>query len=139
MLPVNDNDSLILSWAPPNLTDDNRRFFQGFDVSISRTVLNTTLSQRRKRNTLTSESQTVRLDPSETSYAYNNRCRYHDTTLCPYSRYCLSVVSVFEFGGTPIDKSDPTHATKCAVTDEAGEIIMFTQLFCSLLCCVVST
>ena len=126
MLPVNDNDSLILSWTKADLTDDNREYFQGFHVSITRTVLNTTLSQSRKRNILTSESQFVRLAPNETSYTYNDSCPYSDSTLCPYSQYCFSVVSVFEFRGIPIDTSDPTLTTMCTVTSEAGEFVMFT-------------
>ena len=89
-------------------------------------MLNTTLSQRRKRNIPASEGQIVRLGPNETSYTYNDRCLYSNSTLCPYSQYCLSVVSVFEFGGTPIDTSDPTLTTMCTTTSEAGEFIIFT-------------
>ena len=128
MLPVNDNDPVILSWTEPGLTDSNREFFQGFDVSFSRIVLNTTLSQRRKRNTLASESQIIRLGPNETSYTYSDSCPYSDNTLCPYSQYCFSVVSVFEFRGTPIDTSDPTLTTMRTTTSEAGEFIMFTVI-----------
>ena len=89
-------------------------------------MLNTTLSQRRKRNILTSESQTVRLGPDTTSYTYSNSCQYNDSTLCPYSEYCLSVVSIFEFKDIPIDTSDPALTERCITTDEAGEFIMFT-------------
>ena len=132
MLPGNDNDPVILSWTEPGLTDSNRDFFQGSDVSFSHIVLNATLSQRRKRDTPASESQIIRLDPNETSYTYNDSCPYSDNTLCPYSQYCFSVVSVFKFRGTPIDTSDPTRTyyrcTKCTTTSEAGEIINFTML-----------
>ena len=126
ILPVNDNDPVILSWSKPDLTDDNRAFIQGFDVSISRTVLNTTLRQRRKRNIPTSESQTFRLGPNETSYTYKDSCPYSNSTLCPYSQYCFSVVSIFEFEGSLIDTSDPSLAARCTTTSEAGELIMFT-------------
>ena len=88
-------------------------------------MLNTTLSQRRKRNILTSESQIVRFGPNETSYIYNDSCQYHDSTLCPYSQYCLSVISIFEFKDIPIDTSDLALTERCTTTDEAGEFIMF--------------
>ena len=69
------------------------------------------------------ESQTVRVGPETTSYSYNISCPYNSSlTLCPYSRYCFSVVSVFEFGGTPIDTSDPTLAMMCNDTSEGGEL-----------------
>ena len=126
MLPVNDNDSLILSWTKPDLTDDNREYFQGFDVSITRTMLNTTLSQRRKRNIPASESQFFRLASNEINFIYSDSCPYSDSTLCPYSQYCFSVVSVFEFRGIPIDTSDPTLTTMCTFTSETGEFVMFT-------------
>ena len=125
MLPVNDNDPVILSWIKPDLTDDNMKFFERFDVSISRTVLNTTLHQRKKRNTLTSESQIVMLGPNETSYTYNDSCPYTNSTLCPYSQYCFSVVSIYEFEGTPIDISDPDLTARCTTTSEAGKFIKF--------------
>ena len=126
MLPVNDNDPVILSWIKPDLTDDNIKFFERFDVSISRAVLNTTLHQRRKRIIQPSESQTIRLGPNETSYTYNDICPYSDSTLCPYSQYCFSVVSIFEFEGIPIDTSDPALTARCFTTSEAGKFIMFT-------------
>ena len=104
------------------MTDDNKEFFQGYNVSFSRTVL-TLFSQRRKRNIATMESQTVRVGRETTSYSYNISCPYNNSlTLCPYSRYCFSVVSVFEFGGTPIDASDPTLTMMCDSTSEAGEL-----------------
>ena len=69
------------------------------------------------------ESQTDRVGPQATSYSYNISCPYNSSlTLCPYSRYCFSVISVFEFGGTPIDTSDPTLAMMCIDTSEAGEL-----------------
>ena len=56
-------------------------------------------------------------------------CPYSDSlTLCPYSQYCFSVVSVFEFRGTHIDVSDSTLTTMCNSTDEAGELIMFETI-----------
>ena len=66
---------------------------------------------------------------------FSMQCPYSDSlTLCPYSQYCFSVVSVFEFRGTPIDVSDPTLATMCTNTSEAGEFIMFeTVLFYDML------
>ena len=68
------------------------------------------------------ESQTVSLGPETTSFTYTRRCPYHDSlTLCPYSQYCFSVISVFEFRGTPIDASDLVLATMCTDTNEAGE------------------
>ena len=62
-LPDNNNDPVFLSWTPPVLTGGNREFFQGYDVSFSRDVIQTTLSQRRKRNTLESVRITTRLGP----------------------------------------------------------------------------
>ena len=99
-------------------------------------MLETQLSQRRKRNTLGSESQTVELGPDATSHTFSILCPYSDSlTLCPYSEYCFSVVSVFEFRGTPIDVSDSTLATMCTNTSEAGELIIFeTVLYYDMLC-----
>ena len=120
-LPNNNNDPVILSWTGPELTDDNKEFFQGYNVSFSRAVL--TFSQRRKRNIATMESQTVRVGPETTSYSYNISCPYNSSlTLCPYSRYCFSVVSLFEFRGTPIDASNATLAMMCNDTRQAGEL-----------------
>ena len=135
-LPYNDNDPVILSWTKPELTDDNREFFQGYDVSFSHNVFQTTMSQRSKRSTLASDSQTIRLGPDVTSYTYNESCPYSDSlTLCPYSQYCFSVVSVFEFRGTPIDVSDSTLTTMCTNTSEDGEFTMFeTVLYFNMLC-----
>ena len=127
-LPNNDNDPAILSWTKPELTDDNREFFQGFYVSFSRTVLQIALNQRRKRNTLTYDSQTIRLEPDVTSYTYDESCPYSDgLTLCPYSQYCFSVVSVYEFRGTLIDVSDSTLITICTNTSEAGEFMIICK------------
>ena len=84
------------------------------------------MSQRKKRNTLVSDSQTISLGPDVTSYTYNASCPYSDSlTLCPYSQYCFSVVSVFEFRGTPIDVSDSTLTTMCTNTSEDGEFTIF--------------
>ena len=89
-------------------------------------MFNTTLSQRSKRNIPATESQTVTLGPDETSFTYNDTCPYNNSlTLCPYSQYCFSVISVFEFGGTPVDASDPTLGTRCTDTSEAGEFTIF--------------
>ena len=88
-------------------------------------MFNTTLSQRRKRNLLVSESQTVRLGPNETSYIYNDSCPYSDSTLCPYSQYCFSIVSIFAYRGIPIDASDPTLTARCTNTTEAGESLYY--------------
>ena len=129
VVPSSDNDPVILSWTKPVLTNDNREFFQGYDVSFSRAVFQTTLSQRRKRNTLSSESQTIRLGRDVTSHTFSILCPYSDSlTLCPYSQYCFSVVSVFEFRGTPIDVSDSTLTTMCNSTDEAGEFVIFESV-----------
>ena len=89
-------------------------------------MFDTTLSQRSKRNIPATDSQTVTVGPERTSYNYNISCPYDNTlTLCPYSGYCFSVVSVFEFRGTPIDASDPNLARMCGNTSEAGELIIF--------------
>ena len=102
-------------------------------------MLQTTLNQRKKRNTLASDSQTVRLDPDVTSYTYDESCPYSNSlTLCPYSQYCFSVISVFEFEGILIDVSDLTLTTMCTNTSEDGEFMIFeTVLY--LICYVVST
>ena len=136
--PVNNNDPAILRWIPPNLTDENREFFQGYDVSFDRAVLDRTLSGRRKRNVLGTETQTQRIGPNETSYNYNIICPYNTSfTLCPYSRYLFSVISVFAFGNIPIDTSELARVD--ISTDEAGEFTIF-EMFCSLMLhCVVST
>ena len=134
-LPDNNNDPVILSWTEPVLTDDNREFFQGYNVSFSRTVLQTTLRQRRKRNTLASESQTIRLGADVASHTFSILCPYNSSvTLCPYSKYCFSIVSVFEFRGTPIDVSDSTLTTMCINTSETGELIIFETFRILMLC-----
>ena len=68
ILPVNDNDPVTLSWTKPVLTNGSREFFQGYDVSFSQNVFQTTLNERSKRNTQEPESNTVRLDPDATSH-----------------------------------------------------------------------
>ena len=117
------------------MTDDNREFFQGYDVTFSGTVFQITLSEKRKRNTLASETQTIKLGIAVTSYTYNESCPYNSSViLCPYSQYCFSVVSVFELRGTPIDVSDSTLTTMCTNTSEAGEFIIFeTVLYYDML------
>ena len=140
ILPDNNNDPVILNWTRPELTADNREFFQGYNVSFSRAVFNTTLSQRSKRNIPATDSQTVSLGPDETSYNYNISCPYDNTlTLCPYSGYCFSVISVFEFRGTSIDASNPELARMCTDTSEAGEFTIFEIVYTLMLCCMVST
>ena len=135
---VNNNDSVVLRWTPPNLTDENREFFQGYDVSFDRAVLDATLSGRRKRNVLATETQTERIGPDETSYNYNISCPYNTSfTLCPYSRYIFSIISVFAFGNIPIDTSE--LASVDIRTNESSEFTIF-EIFCTLLLhCVVST
>ena len=134
-LPDND-DPVTLRWSKPELTDDNREFFQGYDVGFSHDVLQTMLYQRGKRNTLSSETNITRLGPDATSHTFSILCPYNDSvTFCPYSQYCFSVVSVFEFRGTPIDISDSTLTTMCHTTDEAGEFTIFeTVLYFNMLC-----
>ena len=97
-------------------------FFQGYDVGFSRDVFQTTLYQRGKRNTLASETNITRLGPDATSHTFSILCPYNDSvTLCPYSQYCFSVVSVFEFRGTPIDASGSILTMMRNTTEEAGE------------------
>ena len=93
------------------------------------------MSQRRKRNTLESETNTTKLGADVTSHIFSILCPYSDSlTLCPYSQYCFSVVSVFEFRGTPIDVSDATLTTMCTNTSEAGELTIFeTVLYYDML------
>ena len=129
-LPDN-NDPVILRWSKPGLTYDNREFFQGYDVSFSHNVLQTTLYQRGKRNTLASETNITRLGPDATSHTFSILCPYNDSvTLCPYSQYCFSVASVFEYRGIPIDVSGSTLTTMCDTTDEAGEFSIFLDFLC---------
>ena len=60
--------------------------------------------------------------PDQTSYSYDQKCPYNDSiTLCPYSEYCFSVVSLFAFKDTFIDASDSTSTVLCRNTTEAGE------------------
>ena len=128
ILPDND-DPVTVRWSKPNLTNESREFFQGYDVGFSRDVLQTMLHQRGKRNTLASETNTTRLGPDATSHTFSILCPYNDSvTLCPYSQYCFSVVSVFEFRGTLIDVSDSTLTTMCDTTDEAGEFSIFLSV-----------
>ena len=88
----------------------------------------TVLSQKSKRNTLEAESQTVSLGRDESRLTYTDRCPFYDSfTLCPFSWYCFSVISVFEFRGTPIDASDPALTTRCTDTNEAGEFTIFVH------------
>ena len=135
-LPDNDDDPVILRWSKPELTDENIEFFQGYDVGFSRNVLQTMLYQRGKRNTLASETDITRLGPDATSHTFSILCPYSDSvTLCPYSQYCFSVVSVFEFRGTLIDVSDLTLTTMCTNTSEDGEFTIFeTVLYFNMLC-----
>jgi len=114
-IPVNDNDPVILRWNKPVLTEANNEFFQGYNVSVSRSVLTTTLNQRSKRNTNipASDTQIIMVGPDQTSYIYDQKC--------PYSEYCFSVISLFAFKDTFIDASDSTSTILCHNTTEAGE------------------
>jgi len=123
-IPVNDNDPVILRWNKPVLTVENKEFFQGFNVSISRSMLTKTLNQRSKRNTNipASDTQIIMVGPDQTNYTYDQKCPYNDSfTLCPYSEYCFSVVSLFAFEDTFIDVSNSTNTTMCHITKEAGK------------------
>ena len=107
-------------------------------------MFNTTLSQRNKRNIPATESQTVTLGPDETSFAYTERCPYHDSlTLCPYSQYCFSVISVFGFIEALQLMPQIQHLLQglLIATSEAGEFTIFEIVlyFNVVLCCVVST
>ena len=140
ILPENNDDPVILSWTKPELTENNTEFFQGYDVSFSRDVFVATFSGRRKRNIQVAQTETERIGPNETSYEYNISCPYNTSlTLCPYSQYFFSVVSVFEFEGTPINTSDPQSAIMPYNTSEAGEFTLFEMFYTLMLCCVVST
>ena len=91
------------------------------------------LSERSKRNIPASEIHTVRLGPNETSYTYTETCPYNDSlTLCPFSQYCFSVISVFAFKDTPIDASDPALARMYTNTSGAGKL-QYLKLFCTLM------
>jgi len=124
MIPVSDNDPVTLRWNKPNLTEESKEFFQGFNLSVSRSVLTTTLNQRSKGNTNVppSDTQMIMVGPDQTSYKYDQKCPYnYAITLCPYSEYCFSVVSLFAFKDTFIDASDSTSTMMCHNTTEAGE------------------
>jgi len=111
-IPVDDPFGLVtLNWTKPNLTDDNKEFFSGYNITITRTVLEPMLSSRKKRQASipNSASQNVMAGPDTTSFTYNTPCPYMaDVTLCPYSQYCFTVVSVFAFNNVFIDSSIPT-------------------------------
>ena len=114
-----------LSWTKPVLTNDNKEFFSGYNVTTNRTVLEPMLRSRKKRivDIPDSDSQSVMLDPNATSYTYSTPCPYvTDATLCPYSQYCFTVVSVFTFNNVFIDASIPTPMCT-GNTAEAGKII----------------
>ena len=116
----------MLGWTKPNLTDGNREFFSGYNITINRTLLQQPMlaSSRKKRqiNMLNSDSQSVMVDPDATSFTYNTPCPHMaDVTLCPYSQFCFTVVSVFTFSGLFIDSSIPTPMCT-GNTAEAGKV-----------------
>ena len=127
-MPISDDNPfgpVTLSWTKPVLTDNNKEFFSGYNVTTTRTVLEPMLGSRKKRivDIPNSGSQSVMLDPNATSYTYNTPCPYiTDVTLCPYSQYCFTVVSVFTFNNVFIDSSVPTPMCTGS-TAEAGKII----------------
>ena len=124
-IPVDDPlGPVTLSWTKPNLTDDNKEFFSGYNITITRKVLEPMLASRKKRqaNILNSDSLSFMAGPDATSYTYNTSCPYvSGATLCPYSQYCFTVVSVFTFSGVFIDSSIPTPMC-IGNTAEAGKV-----------------
>ena len=115
---------VMLGWTKPTLTDDNEKFFSGYNITINRTVLQPMLASRNKRQVdiPNSDSLIVPVDPDATSYTYNTPCPYMaNVTLCPYSQYCFTVVSVFTFSGVFIDSSIPTPMCT-GNTAEAGKV-----------------
>ena len=115
---------VMLGWTKPTLTDDNEKFFSGYNITINRTVLQPMLASRNKRQVdiPNSDSLIVPVDPDATSYTYNTPCPYMaNVTLCPYSQYCFTVVSVFTFSGVFIDSSIPTPMCT-GNTSEAGKV-----------------
>ena len=121
-LPNSTKDPIILSWTKPVLTNENKEYFQGYNVTFSRTTLTPKLSERRKRNIPTFESKTVVLGPDDTTFIYNEKCPYNDSLiLCPYSQYCFSVISVFAFKNIFIDVSNSSLTRMCTDTTEAGK------------------
>ena len=115
---------VILRWTKPLLTDDNKEFFSGYNITITHTVLQPMIASRKKRqvNVPNSVSQSFIVDPDNTSFTYNTPCPYvSNATLCPYSQYCFTVVSVFSFSGLFIDSSIPTPMCT-GNTAEAGKV-----------------
>ena len=126
-MPIPDGNPfgpVTLSWTKPVLTDDNKEFFSGYNITTTRIVLEPMLSSRKKRivDIPNSDSQSVMLDPDNTSYTYNTPCPYMTgATLCPYSQYCFTIVSVFTFNNVFINASIPTPMCVDS-TAEAGKI-----------------
>ena len=126
-IPVDDPFGLVtLSWTKPNLTDDNKEFFTGYNITINRTVLQQPMLASRKKRQASiipnSDSQSVIVDPDATSYTYNTPCPYvSGATLCPYSQYCFTVVSMFTFSGVFINSSRPNPMCT-GNTAEAGKV-----------------
>ena len=82
-----------------------------------------TFSHRSKRDSPAIISQTITLGPDVTSYQYAKKCPHIKShTLCPYSQYCFSVISLYAFNGVHIDASDPALNTICTEPNEAGEL-----------------
>ena len=135
-LPNSVKDPVILSWRKPVLTNENKEFFQGYNVTFSHNILSPMLSdiKRRKRNVPLFVSKTIMLGPDETIFIYNESCPYNDSlTLCPYSKYCFYVISMFAFKDIFIDASNPSLTRICTDTNEAGKLHYMT-LFCILRC-----
>ena len=125
---------VTLHWTKPDLTNDNKEFFSGYNITTTRAVLEPMLGSRRKRNVdiPNSDSQSVMVDPDATSYTYNTPCPYMtDVTLCPYSQYCFTVVSVFTFNNVFIDASTPTPMC-IENTAEAGKITILHNIAFSM-------
>ena len=115
---------VTLSWTKPLLTDDNKEFFSGYNITITRSVLEPMLASRKKRQASipNSASQNVMVDPDATSFTYNTPCPHvANATLCPYSQYCFTVVSLFTFSGVFINSSIPTPMCT-GNTAEAGKV-----------------
>ena len=130
MLPDNNDDPVILSWTKPNLTNENREYFHSYNFTFSYMVFPIMFSQRSKRNLPATRSQTVTLGPDVTSYQYAKSCPHiNSLTLCPYSQYCFSVISLYAFNGIHIDASDPAFATICTEPSEAGEFTIYVASY----------
>ena len=121
-IPNSTKDPIVLSWTKPVLTNENKEFFQGYNVTFSHTILASNLSERRKRNIPIFESKTIVLCPDKTTFIYNENCPYNDgLILCPHSQYCFSVISIFSFKNIFIDASNSSLTRMCTDTTEVGK------------------